>query len=145
MLNGWPGRRVDPSVAPNSSRVARRRTARTAVARHRRCRRALHDWPGHMAVGEHRWRERSRRRARVRGYKEEGTTTTPFDMTVLNDLDRYRLAMDVLARVERMRDDATAGRAVAHFKAKRSEHREYVVQHGDDTPEVRNWRWKPAP
>ena len=81
----------------------------------------------------------------MRGYKEEGTTTTPFDMTVLNDLDRYRLAMDVLARVERMRDDATAGRAVEHFKAKRSEHREYVVQHGDDMPEVRNWRWKPAP
>ena len=77
----------------------------------------------------------------VRGYKEEGTTTTPFDMTVLNDLDRYRLAMDAISRVERLRADPAAAAATKHFEAKRAEHRKYVVEHGDDMPEVKNWRW----
>jgi xylulose-5-phosphate/fructose-6-phosphate phosphoketolase len=80
----------------------------------------------------------------VRGYKEEGTTTTPFDMTVLNDLDRYRLALDVVSRVQRLRGDPAAARAVEYFAAKRTEHRAYVVRHGDDMPEVKNWRWKPG-
>jgi xylulose-5-phosphate/fructose-6-phosphate phosphoketolase len=104
---------------------------------------AFHGYP--WLIHRLTYRRTNHRNLHVRGYKEEGTTTTPFDMTVLNDLDRYRLAMDVLARVERMRDDGTAARAVEHFKAKRTEHREHVVQHGDDMPEVKNWRWKPAP
>jgi xylulose-5-phosphate/fructose-6-phosphate phosphoketolase len=78
----------------------------------------------------------------VRGYKEEGTTTTPFDMTVLNDLDRYRLALDAIARVTRLRNSATASAAIEHFQAKRDEHRRYVIEHGDDMPEVRDWRWQ---
>jgi xylulose-5-phosphate/fructose-6-phosphate phosphoketolase len=75
----------------------------------------------------------------VRGYKEEGTTTTPFDMTVLNDLDRFHLAGDVVDRVTRLHHSA------AHFKQwlrdKLIEHKEYIVRHGDDMPEIRDWKW----
>jgi xylulose-5-phosphate/fructose-6-phosphate phosphoketolase len=75
----------------------------------------------------------------VRGYKEEGTTTTPFDMTVLNDLDRFHLAGDVIDRVPRLRNVA------AHIKQdlrnKLFAHKRYVVQHGDDMPEIRDWKW----
>ena len=75
----------------------------------------------------------------VRGYKEEGTTTTPFDMTVLNELDRYHLAGDVLDRVPRLQ------RVGAHFKQflrnQLVEHKRYIQQHGDDLPAVRDWTW----
>jgi xylulose-5-phosphate/fructose-6-phosphate phosphoketolase len=100
---------------------------------------AFHGYP--WLVHRLTYRRTNHRNLHVRGYKEEGTTTTPFDMTVLNDLDRYRLAMDALSRVERMRDDASAAAATKHFEAKRAEHRKYVVEHGDDMPEVKNWRW----
>jgi len=75
----------------------------------------------------------------VRGYKEEGTTTTPFDMTVLNDLDRFHLVMDVIDRVPQL------GAAVAHVKQamrdKLHEHKQYIREYGDDMPEVRDWKW----
>jgi xylulose-5-phosphate/fructose-6-phosphate phosphoketolase len=75
----------------------------------------------------------------VHGYKEEGTTTTPFDMTVLNELDRYHLAGNVVDRVPRLR---TIG---AHFKQflrdKLVEHSQYIRQHGEDMPEIRDWKW----
>lgn len=75
----------------------------------------------------------------VRGYKEEGTTTTPFDMVVLNDLDRFHLVADVIDRVP------TLGYRAAHLKQamhnKRIEHREYIIKHGDDMPEVKDWQW----
>ena len=75
----------------------------------------------------------------VRGYKEEGTTTTPFDMTVCNDLDRYHLAEDVIDRVPHLR------RVGAHFKQflrnKLVEHKQYICRYGDDMPEVRDWKW----
>jgi xylulose-5-phosphate/fructose-6-phosphate phosphoketolase len=75
----------------------------------------------------------------VRGYKEEGTTTTPFDMTVLNDLDRFHLAGDVIDRVPRLQ------RVGAHFKQllrnKLVEHKQYICEHGDDMPEIRDWKW----
>ena len=75
----------------------------------------------------------------VRGYKEEGTTTTPFDMTVLNDLDRFHLAGDAVDRVPGLQ------KVGAHFKQhlrnKLIEHREYVARYGDDMPEIREWRW----
>jgi len=75
----------------------------------------------------------------VRGYKEEGTTTTPFDMTVLNDLDRFHLAGDVVDRVPRLQ------RVGAHFKQflrnKLVEHKQYICEHGDDMPEIRDWKW----
>jgi len=79
----------------------------------------------------------------VRGYKEEGTTTTPFDMTVLNELDRYNLAMDVIDRVPRLQ--ATAGAARERLKDKLIEHRLYVRSHGEDLPEVREWQWSARP
>jgi xylulose-5-phosphate/fructose-6-phosphate phosphoketolase len=76
----------------------------------------------------------------VRGYKEEGTTTTPFDMTVLNDLDRFHLAGDVVDRVPRLQ------RVGAHFKQflrnKLIEHKQYICEHGDDLPEIRDWKWR---
>ncbi|MGC2232239.1 MAG: phosphoketolase family protein [Candidatus Acidiferrum sp.] len=75
----------------------------------------------------------------VRGYKQEGTTTTPFDMTVLNDLDRFHLAGDVAERVERLRP------LNGHFKQmlrnKLVDHKLYIREHGDDMPEIRDWKW----
>ena len=75
----------------------------------------------------------------VRGYKEEGTTTTPFDMTVLNDIDRFHLASDVLERVPEVGPRAAYIRQ--GIRDKLVEHRQYIEAHGQDMPEVRNWRW----
>ena len=75
----------------------------------------------------------------VRGYKEEGTTTTPFDMTVLNDLDRFHLALDVIDRVPRLQH--IAGHVQQALRDKLLEHGEYIRQHGDDMPEIRDWVW----
>jgi xylulose-5-phosphate/fructose-6-phosphate phosphoketolase len=78
----------------------------------------------------------------VRGYKEEGTTTTPFDMVVLNDLDRFHLAGDVVDRVPSL------GSRVAYVKQfirdKLIDHKAYIREHGQDMPEVREWRWSPT-
>jgi xylulose-5-phosphate/fructose-6-phosphate phosphoketolase len=75
----------------------------------------------------------------VHGYREEGTTTTPFDMTVLNELDRFHLAADVVDRVARLRP------INAHFKQvlrnKLVDHKHYICEHGDDVPEIRDWKW----
>ena len=75
----------------------------------------------------------------MRGYKEEGTTTTPFDMVVLNDLDRYHLVMDVIDRVPGLA--SRAGHVRQLMRDRRSEHKAYIVEHGDDQPEVRDWKW----
>jgi xylulose-5-phosphate/fructose-6-phosphate phosphoketolase len=75
----------------------------------------------------------------VRGYKEEGTTTTPFDMTVMNQVDRFDLAMDAIDRVPSL--GPVAGHAREALKNKLIEHRRYVRTHGEDMPEVRNWQW----
>lgn len=75
----------------------------------------------------------------VRGYKEEGTTTTPFDMVVLNDLDRYHLVMDVIDRVPGLAVKAAYLRQ--HMRDKRIEHKHYIYEHGEDMPEIRNWIW----
>jgi xylulose-5-phosphate/fructose-6-phosphate phosphoketolase len=75
----------------------------------------------------------------VRGYKEEGTTTTPFDMTVMNDLDRFHLAGDVLDRVPRLH--GVAAHAKQWLREKLVEHKQYVAKHGDDLPEIRDWKW----
>ncbi len=77
----------------------------------------------------------------IHGYKEEGTTTTPFDMTVLNELDRYTLALDAVKYVPRLKD------RYAEFHQRHSElmqkHKLYVSEHGEDMPEVRDWKWTP--
>jgi len=79
----------------------------------------------------------------VRGYKEEGTTTTPFDMVVRNDLDRFHLVMDVIDRVPGLRYRAAHLRQL--MRDKRAEHREYVTRRGEDLPEVRDWVWPGRP
>lgn len=75
----------------------------------------------------------------VRGYKEEGTTTTPFDMAVLNDIDRYHLALDVIDRVGNFEN--TAARARQWLQAKLIDHKRYIHEHGEDMEEVRVWKW----
>jgi xylulose-5-phosphate/fructose-6-phosphate phosphoketolase len=75
----------------------------------------------------------------VRGYKEEGTTTTPFDMTVLNDLDRFHLAGDVIDRVPGLGERAPAQKRLLHDKL--IEHKLYIARYGDDMPEIRDWKW----
>ncbi len=85
------------------------------------------------------YRRHNHHNLHVRGYKEEGTTTTPFDMAVLNDLDRFHLAQDVIDRVPQLRYIG------AHVKQKIQdrliEHKQYVMKHGDDMPEIKNWSW----
>jgi xylulose-5-phosphate/fructose-6-phosphate phosphoketolase len=75
----------------------------------------------------------------VRGYKEEGTTTTPFDMVMLNDLDRFHLVMDVIDRVPHVGETAAALRQ--QMSDDRLRHRAYTREHGDDPPDVRDWTW----
>lgn len=75
----------------------------------------------------------------VRGYKEEGTTTTPFDMVVMNDLDRYHLAIEAINRLPSL--GRKGADAIASFRAKLEEHNAYVRLHGEDMPEVRDWKW----
>jgi xylulose-5-phosphate/fructose-6-phosphate phosphoketolase len=75
----------------------------------------------------------------VRGYKEEGTTTTPFDMVVMNDLDRLHLAGDVIDRVPRLHTIAAHTRQI--LRNKLIDHKLYIAEHGDDMPEFRDWKW----
>lgn len=75
----------------------------------------------------------------VRGYKEEGTTTTPFDMVVLNELDRFNLADDAIDRVPRLKYIGAHVKQQLHNKL--IEHKNYVTKHGEDMPEIQQWRW----
>ena len=88
------------------------------------------------------YRRTNHQNLHVRGYKEEGTTTTtPFDMAVLNDMDRFHLVMEVAERVPAAAPKAAY--VAQRMRAKWVEHREYIVQHGEDLPEVRDWAWRP--
>jgi xylulose-5-phosphate/fructose-6-phosphate phosphoketolase len=75
----------------------------------------------------------------VRGYKEEGTTTTPFDMVVLNDLDRFHLVMDVMHRVPKMQ--SRAAHITQAMRDRLIEHKQYIEHHGEDMPAIRDWKW----
>ena len=73
----------------------------------------------------------------MHGYKEEGTTTTPFDMTVLNELDRFHLLSDVIDRVPKLGERAAYAKQA--IREKLIEHKQYIAEHGDDMPEIAGW------
>jgi xylulose-5-phosphate/fructose-6-phosphate phosphoketolase len=98
---------------------------------------AFHGYP--PIIHKLTYRRRNHDNIHVRGYREEGTTTTPFDMVVLNNLDRYQLALDAILRVSRFSDQAE--RARQRYWTTMERHKLYVSEHGEDMPEVRDWRW----
>jgi xylulose-5-phosphate/fructose-6-phosphate phosphoketolase len=75
----------------------------------------------------------------VRGYKEEGTTSTPFNMCVMNDVDRFHLVGDVIDRVPSLGQRAAYAKQA--IRDKLIEHREYIRRYGDDMPEIKGWTW----
>ena len=85
------------------------------------------------------YRRTNHQNLHVRSYKEEGTTTTPFDMVVRNDLDRFHLMLDVIDRVPRLGYHAAYPKQA--IRDKLIEHKEYITKYGDDLPEIRDWRW----
>ncbi len=101
---------------------------------------AFHGYP--WLIHRMTYRRTNHKNLHVRGYKEEGTTTTPFDMVVLNDLDRFHLVADVIDRVPKL--GYIAAYAKQAIRDKRIEHKEYIATYGDDMPEIRNWTWTEA-
>jgi xylulose-5-phosphate/fructose-6-phosphate phosphoketolase len=85
------------------------------------------------------YRRTNHKNLHVRGYKEEGTTTTPFNMVVMNDLDRFHLVADVVERVPHLRQRAAYVKQ--YVRDKLIDHRQYIQQHGEDMPEIRDWQW----
>ena len=85
------------------------------------------------------YRRTNHQNLHVRGYKEEGTTTTPFNMVVMNDLDRFHLVADVVERVPRLRQRAAYVKQ--YVRDKLIDHQQYIQRYGDDMPEIRDWQW----
>ncbi|MEK0191343.1 phosphoketolase family protein [Microcoleus anatoxicus] len=98
---------------------------------------AFHGYP--WLIHRLTYRRKNHPNIHVRGYKEEGTTTTPFDMVVMNDLDRFHLVGDVIDRVPKLSYAAAYGKQA--LRDKLIEHRLYITKHGDDMPEIRDWKW----
>ena len=98
---------------------------------------AFHGYP--TLIHRLTYRRRNHNNFHVRGYKEEGTTTTPFDMVVLNNLDRFQLALDAIRRIPRLKN--ISDKATERFYAMMQKHKLYVSEHGEDLPEIRNWKW----
>ena len=98
---------------------------------------AFHGYP--WLIHRLTYRRKNHPNIHVRGYKEEGTTTTPFDMVVMNDLDRFHLVGDVIDRVPKLSYAAAYGKQA--LRDKLIEHRLYITKHGDDLPEIRDWKW----
>ena len=101
---------------------------------------AFHGYP--WLIHRLSYRRHNHHNLHVRGYKEEGTITTPFDMTVRNDMDRFHLTMDVIDRVPQTGEQGQQLKAA--LQRKLIEHQQYIVQFGEDMPEIRNWQWDPA-
>jgi xylulose-5-phosphate/fructose-6-phosphate phosphoketolase len=101
---------------------------------------AFHGYP--VLIHRLTYRRTNHDNLHVHGYKEEGTTTTPFDMTVLNELDRFHLVGDVIDRVPSLQ--AKQAFAKQFIRDKLIEHKQYIREHGQDMPEVREWRWSPT-
>jgi xylulose-5-phosphate/fructose-6-phosphate phosphoketolase len=98
---------------------------------------AYHGYP--LLIHRLTYRRTNHHNLHVRGYKEEGTTTTPFDMVVLNDLDRFHLVSDVIDRVPGL--GAGAAYAQQAIREKLIEHKQYIARYGEDMPEIRDWAW----
>jgi len=98
---------------------------------------AFHGYP--WLIHRLTYRRTNHKNLHVRGYKEEGTTTTPFDMLVRNDLDRFHLVQDVVDRVDKLRPQA--GYIKQAVRDKLIEHKAYIRRHGEDMPEIRDWTW----
>ena len=98
---------------------------------------AFHGYPS--LIHKLTYRRRNHDNIHVRGYQEEGTTTTAFDMVVLNQLDRYQLALDAITRIPRFANLVAA--ETARHQATIARHKLYISMHGDDLPEVKDWRW----
>jgi xylulose-5-phosphate/fructose-6-phosphate phosphoketolase len=99
---------------------------------------AFHGYP--TLIHRLTYRRTNHKNLHVRGYKEEGTTTTPFDMVVLNDLDRFHLVGDVIDRVPSL--GSRAAYAKQFLRDKLLDHKTYIQKHGQDMPEIRNWKWR---
>ena len=98
---------------------------------------AFHGYP--WLIHRLTYRRTNHKNLHVRGYKEEGTTSTPFDMVVMNDLDRYHLVADVIDRIPLQ--GSRADYAKQALRDKRFAHKQYIAKYGEDMPEIRNWRW----
>ncbi len=98
---------------------------------------AFHGYP--LLIHRLTYRRSNQERFHVRGYKEEGTTTTPFDMVVLNDLDRFHLVADVIDRVPGL--GSRAAYVKQFLRDKLLDHKKYIDKYGEDMPEIRNWKW----
>ena len=98
---------------------------------------AYHGYP--WLIHRMTYRRTNHKNLHVRGYKEEGTTTTPFDMTVRNEIDRFHLVNDAIDRVPKL--GYLAAYAKQAIRDKLIEHQQYITEHGDDMPEVRDWKW----
>jgi xylulose-5-phosphate/fructose-6-phosphate phosphoketolase len=98
---------------------------------------AFHGYP--MLIHKLTYRRTNHDNLHVRGYKEEGTTTTPFDMVVRNDLDRFHLVSDVIQRVPNLGPRAAS--VEKWLRDRLADHHAYIVEHGEDLPEIKDWRW----
>ena len=99
---------------------------------------AFHGYP--WLIHRLTYRRSNHKNIHARGYKEEGTTTTPFDMVVMNDLDRFHLVIDVIDRVPMLEPIGAHVKQAMHNKL--LEHKQYIYKHGDDMPEIKDWNWK---
>jgi xylulose-5-phosphate/fructose-6-phosphate phosphoketolase len=98
---------------------------------------AFHGYP--LLIHRLTYRRANHRNLHVRGYKGEGTTTTPFDMVVMNDLDRFHLVSDAIDRLPGL--GSRGAYAKQYVRNKLLDHKSYISRHGEDLPEIRDWKW----